>query len=126
VDTNPIARPRGGGPPGAGVLYYGDNLGILRRYIPDDSVDLVYLDPPFNSNRDFNVHVKHDGCCSGCAGLIALMIVVGIPLEAWESANLLGRIGIIAAVLIVLSILGYVVYRKSKANNAKAREQAPH
>ena len=34
-------------------LYYGDNLDILRRYIPSESVDLVYLDPPFNSNRDY-------------------------------------------------------------------------
>jgi len=32
------------------TLYYGDNLNILRRYIRDESVDLVYLDPPFNSN----------------------------------------------------------------------------
>jgi len=31
------------------VLYYGDNLEILRRYIEDESVDLVYLDPPFKS-----------------------------------------------------------------------------
>jgi 16S rRNA G966 N2-methylase RsmD len=31
-------------------LYYGDNLDILRRYIKDESIDLVYLDPPFNSN----------------------------------------------------------------------------
>ena len=37
------------------VLYYGDNLDILRRYLPDASVDLVYLDPPCNSNRDYNV-----------------------------------------------------------------------
>ena len=37
------------------VLYYGDNLDILRRYIPDESVDLVYLDPPFNSNATYNV-----------------------------------------------------------------------
>jgi site-specific DNA-methyltransferase (adenine-specific) len=37
------------------VLYYGDNLDILRKYIPDASVDLIYLDPPFNSNRDYNV-----------------------------------------------------------------------
>jgi len=37
------------------VLYYGDNLDILRRYLPDASVDLIYLDPPFNSNRDDNV-----------------------------------------------------------------------
>jgi 16S rRNA G966 N2-methylase RsmD len=36
------------------VLYYGDNLDILRRYIADESVDLIYLDPPFNSNRDYN------------------------------------------------------------------------
>jgi len=36
-------------------LYYGDNLDILRRYVKDESVDLVYLDPPFNSNRDYNV-----------------------------------------------------------------------
>ena len=36
------------------VLYYGDNLDILRRYLPDAAVDLVYLDPPFNSNRDYN------------------------------------------------------------------------
>jgi site-specific DNA-methyltransferase (adenine-specific) len=34
------------------VLYYGDNLDILRRYLPDASVDLIYVDPPFNSNRD--------------------------------------------------------------------------
>lgn len=36
-------------------LYYGDNLAILRRHIRDESVDLVYLDPPFNSNRSYNV-----------------------------------------------------------------------
>jgi site-specific DNA-methyltransferase (adenine-specific) len=37
------------------VLYYGDNLEILRRYIKDETVDLVYLDPPFKSNQDYNV-----------------------------------------------------------------------
>jgi DNA modification methylase len=37
------------------ALYYGDNLEILRRYIDDESVDLVYLDPPFNSNQSYNV-----------------------------------------------------------------------
>jgi len=36
-------------------LYYGDNLDILRRYIADESVDLIYLDPPFKSNQDYNV-----------------------------------------------------------------------
>lgn len=42
------------------LLYYGDNLDILRRYLPDDSVDLVYLDPPFNSNRAYNVIFKDE------------------------------------------------------------------
>jgi len=37
------------------VLYYGDNLEILRRYIEDESVDLVYLDPPFKSDQDYNI-----------------------------------------------------------------------
>lgn len=36
-------------------LYYGDNLDVLRRYVADESVDLVYLDPPFNSNANYNV-----------------------------------------------------------------------
>ncbi len=37
------------------ALYYGDNLDILREHVPDESVDLVYLDPPFNSNASYNV-----------------------------------------------------------------------
>jgi len=37
------------------TLYYGDNLDIMREHIPTASVDLVYLDPPFNSNRNYNV-----------------------------------------------------------------------
>ncbi len=36
------------------ALAYGDNLAVLRQYIPDESVDLVYLDPPFNSSRSYN------------------------------------------------------------------------
>jgi site-specific DNA-methyltransferase (adenine-specific) len=37
------------------VLYYGDNLEVMRKYLPDECIDLVYLDPPFNSNRDYNL-----------------------------------------------------------------------
>jgi adenine specific DNA methylase Mod len=37
-----------------GTLYYGDNLEILQRYIKDETVDLVYLDPPFNSAQNYN------------------------------------------------------------------------
>ena len=36
-------------------LYFGDNLDILREYVADESVDLIYLDPPFNSNATYNV-----------------------------------------------------------------------
>ena len=36
-------------------LFFGDNLDIMREYIPDESVDLIYLDPPFNSNATYNV-----------------------------------------------------------------------
>lgn len=39
-------------------LYYGDNLDVLRTHIPDESVDLIYLDPPFNSNAGYNVLFK--------------------------------------------------------------------
>ncbi|MCD6282512.1 restriction endonuclease [bacterium] len=37
------------------TLYYGDNLDVLKRYVKDESVDLVYLDPPFKSNQDYNI-----------------------------------------------------------------------
>ncbi len=41
--------------PSVNTLFYGDNLDILRQYIADSSVNLVYLDPPFNSNATYNV-----------------------------------------------------------------------
>lgn len=42
-------------PSAENLLFYGDNLDVLRRHIADASVDLVYLDPPFNSNANYNV-----------------------------------------------------------------------
>jgi site-specific DNA-methyltransferase (adenine-specific) len=44
----------------ANVLYYGDNLHILRHYIPDESIDLIYLDPPFNSQATYNVLFREE------------------------------------------------------------------
>jgi site-specific DNA-methyltransferase (adenine-specific) len=41
-----------------GTLYFGDNLNILREHIKDESVDLIYLDPPFNSKRAYNLLFK--------------------------------------------------------------------
>lgn len=43
------------------VLYYGDNLDVLRRHVRDESVDLVYLDPPFNSNANYNLLFEEHG-----------------------------------------------------------------
>jgi adenine specific DNA methylase Mod len=44
------------------LLSYGDNLDVLQRHIKDESVDLIYLDPPFKSNQDYNVlFAEQDG-----------------------------------------------------------------
>src|SRR3954471_17859124 len=42
-------------------LHYGDNLKVLREHVADQSVDLVSLDPPFNSNRAYNVLFNRNG-----------------------------------------------------------------
>ena len=42
------------------VLYYGDNLYILREYIGGERIDLIYLDLPFGSKRNYNVLFKED------------------------------------------------------------------
>lgn len=46
------------------LLYYGDNLDVLRQHVKDESVDLVYLDPPFNSNASYNVLFAEHGAQS--------------------------------------------------------------
>ena len=48
----------GGGGGYKNSLFFGDNLKILRKYIKDESVDLIYLDPPFNSKADYNILFK--------------------------------------------------------------------
>ena len=53
------------------VLYYGDNLDILREHIPHETIDLVYLDPPFNSNRSYNVLFRESGGASSGAQIEA-------------------------------------------------------
>jgi DNA modification methylase len=53
------------------VLYYGDNLEILRKHIPDESVDLIYLDPPFNSSATYNILFKEPGGKSSQAQMSA-------------------------------------------------------
>ena len=52
-------------------LYFGDNLHILRQRIPDASVDLIYLDPPFNSNATYNVLFRERSCEESAAQITA-------------------------------------------------------
>jgi site-specific DNA-methyltransferase (adenine-specific) len=53
------------------TLYYGDNLKVLREHIRDESIDLIYLDPPFNSNRSYNVLFKEESGSSSDAQISA-------------------------------------------------------
>ncbi len=52
-------------------LYFGDNLDILRRYVEDESVDLIYLDPPFNSKATYNVLFKEKNGTDSVAQITA-------------------------------------------------------
>ena len=52
-------------------LYYGDNLEVLRKYISDSSVDLIYLDPPFNSKADYNLLFKEPAGTASSAQITA-------------------------------------------------------
>ena len=57
---------------GKNKLYFGDNLKILPDHVADASVDLIYLDPPFNSNANYNVLFKEksgDESAANAAGL---------------------------------------------------------
>lgn len=69
------------------ALYYGDNLDILRRYLKDDTVDLIYLDPPFKSNQDYNVlFAEQDG--SRAAATIRLLLAHATNYHGpWESRS---------------------------------------
>ena len=60
-----------------GTLYYGDNLDILRRYLADESVDLVYLDPPFNSAQDYNAFFEEKDGTAAAAQIQAFK-------DTWE------------------------------------------
>lgn len=53
------------------TLYYGDNLDILKHFIKDETVDLVYLDPPFNSKSDYNILYKESNGKSSEAQITA-------------------------------------------------------
>ena len=52
-------------------LHFGDNLPILREHLPDESVDLIYLDPPFNSNATYNVLFRENDSSESAAQIQA-------------------------------------------------------
>jgi site-specific DNA-methyltransferase (adenine-specific) len=53
------------------ILYFGDNIEIMRRYLPDDSIDLVYADPPFKSNQNYNVLFKEQDGSRAASQILA-------------------------------------------------------
>ena len=65
------------------TLLYGDNLPLLREYIDGGSVDLVYLDPSFNSNRSYNVLFKDESGQESEARIVELLVgsTVRMPAE---------------------------------------------
>ena len=72
-------------------LFYGDNLEILRGHVADESVDLVYLDPPFNSNRSYNViFSRHAGDAGDDAAQIGRM---GQDIVGMEYIGLAAAVG---------------------------------
>ena len=68
-------------------LYYGDNLEVLRTHIADESIDLIYLDPPFNSNAGYNVLTKFQAALFSAAIKFAkLMLTLADLFQGAEAA----------------------------------------
>ena len=65
-------------------LYFGDNLKILRDYVEDASVDLIYLDPPFNSSVTYNVLFKKDVAQGPLSGPAAFQVFRAAQITAFE------------------------------------------
>ena len=72
-------------------LHFGDNLPIMREHIPDESVDLIYLDPPFNSNATYNVLFREHDSSESAAQIQAFD-------DTWHWSNR-GRMGLSAEVV---------------------------
>jgi site-specific DNA-methyltransferase (adenine-specific) len=70
---------------GKNRLYYGDNLPVLRDYIASESIDLVYLDPPFNSRQNYNVLFAEKDGASSAAQITAFKDTWEWNLEAERS-----------------------------------------
>ena len=71
-------------------LFFGDNLDVLPAYIADETVDLVYLDPPFNSQPSYNAIFKHVGRFPGIGPDQSVQRHMAMDLES--ESNLQGRL----------------------------------
>lgn len=69
------------------ALYFGDNLRVLRDNIPNESVDLIYLDPPFNSNANYNVLFKEKSGEESAAQIHAFEDTWGWGIESEAAYN---------------------------------------
>jgi len=78
---------------GSNLLYFGDNLEILRRYIKDESVDLIYLDPPFNSHANYNVLFKEKSGTRSAAQIHAFEDTWEWGIDAERTFDELARAG---------------------------------
>ena len=63
-------------------LFYGDNLTIMKEFIPSNSIDLIYLDPPFNSKRNYNLMYKNMTGGGGGGGVVPEQIEAFC--DTWE------------------------------------------
>jgi len=68
-------------------LYFGDNLGILKEHVATESVDLIYLDPPFNSSATYNVLFKEKSGEESAAQITAFEDTWGWGLESEAAYN---------------------------------------
>jgi len=68
-------------------LYFGDNLGILREHVAAESMDLIYLDPPFNSSATYNVLFKEKSGEESAAQIMAFEDTWGWGLESEAAYN---------------------------------------
>ena len=78
------------------LLYYGDNLDVLGQHVKDETVDLVYLDPPFKSNADYNVLFSSHGTKAAAQiydGEALTARHTGATLRAAQEAGLAVRAG---------------------------------
>ena len=70
-----------------GKLYYGDNLDVMRKYVKDETVDLVYLDPPFNSQANYNVLFREKSGAQSASQISAFSDFWEWDLTAMETLN---------------------------------------